>query len=54
MEAWMDDMYTACMDSMIETFREFKVPLPFTKDEFIKKCETKGFFCLFTILMFFL
>ncbi len=53
MEAWLEDMYTAYMDSITETCQDFKIPLPFTKEEFVKRCEDKGFFCLTGFLMFF-
>ncbi len=53
LDSWLDKMYDAYFDSMKATCKTFKVPLPFAKEDFVKKCESKGFCNMFCWFMMF-
>ncbi len=52
-EAWLDKLYDAYFNNLVKTCQDFKVELPFTKEEFINDCNTKGMFAGVTALVLF-
>ncbi len=45
-------MYHCYHNKLVSTCQEFKIEVPFTRAEFVKDCEDKGFFGIFAMLMF--
>ncbi len=52
-EAWQDKLYDAYFNKLTKTCQDFKVDLPFTREEFIHDCNKKGMFAGITIFVFF-
>ncbi len=47
-EAWLDRLFDAYFDKLAKTCQEFKVDLPFTKEQFVHDCNSNGIFACVT------
>ena len=52
-EGMLDDLYDVYYATFSSACNDFKTKVPFTKGRFIKDCQTKGFFVLLVMSLFF-
>ncbi len=53
MDRWLEQAFEIYYQKMTETCKEFQVPLPFTKGEFVNDCRKKGFAAFFGFFLMF-